>query len=188
ARGQVPLVPRFALLPVGALFLSASRGGILAFAAEIAFLILLIVLRRREKKVFFTAAIVLALGFSVVWWLGIGRALERFASYKSLEVGEARRVEMLHGTWHIFLDHPVVGTGLGTLQEFYPRYETLYDGLIVNHSHNDYAEALAETGAIGGLCCFAFLALLFWNSWRLLAADEDKRNFAYHVGALVACV
>src|SRR5215471_1042551 len=89
-RDQLPLVTLFTLLPIGALFLSASRGGIIAFAAEMAFLVLLIVLRRREKKVFFTAAIVLALGFSVVWWLGIGRALERFASYKSLEVGEAR--------------------------------------------------------------------------------------------------
>jgi len=31
------------------------------------------------------------------------------------------------------------------LQKVFPLYETIYDGLIVNHSHNDYAEVLAET-------------------------------------------
>jgi len=77
---------------------------------------------------------------------------------------------------------------MGTLQEVIPRYETIYDGLIVNHSHNDYAEALAETGAIGGVCYFAFLALLFWNAWKILAADQDERNLAYHAGAFVACL
>jgi hypothetical protein len=33
------------------------------------------------------------------------------------------------------------GTGLGTLQDVFPRYETLYDGNLVIHSHNDYVEA-----------------------------------------------
>jgi len=41
-------------------------------------------------------------------------------------------------------------TGLGTLQIGYPRYESLYDGKIVDHSHNDYLEALAETGVLEG--------------------------------------
>ncbi|MGH9680128.1 MAG: O-antigen ligase family protein, partial [Candidatus Acidiferrales bacterium] len=104
-----------------------------------------------------------------------------------LEVSEGRRVGMLHGTLHIFRDHPVLGTGLGTLQEVYPRYETVFDGLIVNHSHNDYAEALAETGAIGGLCFFVFLALLYWRAWKVFFADQNHQNLAYHAGAIVAC-
>ena len=77
-------------------------------------------------------------------------------------------------TLRIFLDHRVLGTGLGTLQEVFPLYETFYDGLIVNHSHNDYAEALAETGAIGGLCGLAFLVLLFWTAWKILVWKEIR--------------
>ncbi len=187
-RDQLPLVTLFTLLPIGALFLSASRGGIISFVAEMAFLILLIIFQRREKKVIGAAALIVILAVLMVSWLGIGRALERFASYKSLEVSESRRVEMLHGTLRIFLYHPVIGTGLGTLQEVYPRYETLYDGLVVNHSHNDYAELLAETGVVGGLCCLGFLIFLFWRAWNILVIDQEKRNFAYHVGALVACL
>jgi O-antigen ligase len=95
---------------------------------------------------------------------------------------------MLHGTLQIFRDHPIMGTGLGTLQEVFPRYEKIYDGLIVNHSHNDYAETLAETGIVGGLCGLTFLVLLFRNGWKILIAEKDARNFAFHSGALVACL
>jgi O-antigen ligase len=186
-RDQLPLVTLFTLLPIGALFLSASRGGIMSFLAEMGLLALLIILRRREKKELAVAALIVILAAVLVSWLGIGRALERFASYKTLEVSETRRVGMLHGTWRIFLDHPIAGTGLGTLQEVFPLYETVYDGLVVNHSHNDYAEALAETGVIGGLCGLAFLASLFWTAWKTLVADREAMNLAYHAGALVAC-
>jgi O-antigen ligase len=187
-RDRLPLITLFTLLPIGALFLSASRGGIMSFLAEMGFLAILIILRRREKKGLVAGAVIVTLAAILVSWLGIGTALERFESYKALEVSEGARVEMLQGTLHIFLDHPIAGTGLGTLQEVFPLYETLYTGLLVNHSHNDYAEALAETGVIGGLCCLLFLILLFWTGWKILVLDYEAMNFAYHAGALVACL
>jgi O-antigen ligase len=186
-RDQLPLVTLFTLFPIGALFLSASRGGITSFLAELGLLAILIPFRRRERKELIAAGLVVALSIALVSWLGIGRALERFATYKSLEVSEGRRVEVLHGSWRIFLDHPIAGTGLGTLQEVFPLYDTVYDGLIVNHSHNDYVEALAETGIAGGLCGLAFLALLAWAGWKNLAEEKDEMRLAYHTGALVAC-
>src|ERR1700730_5557262 len=90
-RDQLPLVTLFTLLPIGALFLSASRGGIISFVAEMAFLAILIVLRRREKKVLVAGAVVLTLAVILVSWLGIGRALERFATYQKLETSAGRR-------------------------------------------------------------------------------------------------
>ena len=187
-RDQLPLVTLFTMLPIGALFLSASRGGIIGFAAEVGFLVILVVARRREKKVLIAGALILTLAAILVSWLGIGRALERFATYQKLETSEGRRVEMVHDSLRIFQDHRVLGTGLGTLQEVFPLYESIYDGLVVNHSHNDYVEALAETGLIGGLCGLAFLVFLFGSSWKLLNVESDPRSFAYHTGALVACL
>jgi O-antigen ligase len=187
-RDQLPLVTLFTLLPIGALFLSASRGGIISLVAEVGFLTILIVARRREKKVLVAAALIITLAAILVSWLGIGAALDRFATYQKLETSEGRRVEMAHDSLRIFQDHRVLGTGLGTLQEVFPLYETYYDGLIVNHSHNDYAEALAETGVIGGLCGLVFLVILFGMSWRILKVGGDPRSFAYHAGALVACL
>src|SRR5579863_7927091 len=131
-RDQLPLITLFTLLPIGALFLSASRGGIISFVAELGLLVILIVARRREKKVLVAAALILTLAAILVSWLGIGRALDRFATYKKLETSESRRVEMSHDSLRIFQDHPILGTGLGTLQEVFPLYETAYDGLVVN--------------------------------------------------------
>jgi O-antigen ligase len=186
-RDLLPLVSLFTLIPIGALFLSASRGGITSFFAEIGLLATLIVLRHGERKELAAAAAVLILASVLVSWLGIGRALDRFASYRSLEVGEGRRIEMLYGSWRIFLDHPVAGTGLGTLQDVYPLYQTIDDGSVVNHTHNDYVETLAETGVIGGLCGLAFLILLARIGWKTLLAVREIPNVAYHTGALVAC-
>jgi|SRR5579872_1407349 len=186
-RDQLPLVALFTLFPIGALFLSASRGGIVSLFAEIGLLAMLIFFRRRESKELAAAGLVIVLAMALVSWLGIGRALERFASYKTLEVSEGRRIGMLHGTWRIFLDHPVIGTGFGTLQEVFPPYETVYDGLIVNHSHNDFAELLSDTGVVGGLCGLAFLVLLAWLGWKNLTAERNGMRLAFHVGALVAC-
>ena len=120
-------------------------------------------------------------------WLGVGGALDRFASLRQLEVSESRRGEMLRDSWRIFVDHPVNGIGLGALPEVFPRYETLYDGNVVQHTHNDYVEALAETGIIGALCGVVFLLLLAWSSWARLVRAADSADLAYHIGAVAAC-
>ena len=90
-------------------------------------------------------------------------------------------------TWHIFLDHPLMGTGLGTLQMVFPPYDTLYDGKIVNHSHNDYLEALAETGVLGGLCCAWFLGVLLLESLRGLAKFGSSFGASLNLSGLVGC-
>jgi O-antigen ligase len=166
----------FALLQIGALFLSASRGGIVAFGVELLFLLSYIALRRAGSQHLLAGGVVLVAALSLVSWIGVREILSRFASLQTMEVKEAKRASMRRGAWHIFLDHPILGTGLGTLQMVYPPYETLYDGKIVNHAHNDYLEALAETGILGGLCCAWFIGILFLAALRSL--QETSINFA----------
>jgi len=181
------IVAILALLPIGALFLSASRGGIISFAVEMTVLAVLMIWRRAGGKHVLAGAVVLLLAFMLVSWLGVRQVLERFSSMQSLEVSTGKRASMRHDTWRIFRDHPWIGTGLGTLQIVYPPYETLYDGKIVNHAHNDYLEALAETGMAGGLCCAWFLALLFYHSLRQLLQSDTSFAGALHLSGLVAC-
>jgi len=147
----------------------------------------LVFLRHHGRHQLAAAAVVLLLAGGLVGWLGVGRALERFSTFRQLEVTETRRSEMLRDTWRMFLDHPVAGVGLGALPEVFPRYETLYDGSVVQHAHNDYVEALAETGLIGGLFGAAFLLLLLRESWARLAGAAYSADLAFHVGAVAAC-
>ena len=123
----------------------------------------------------------------MISWLGVGQVLQRFSSLQSLEVTAGKRASMRRDTWKIFLQHPVAGTGLGTLQIVYPPYESLYDGRIVNHTHNDYLEALAETGILGGLCCAWFLGALFRESLKRLRQLNNSFAGALQLSGLVAC-
>ncbi len=163
-RERLAVVALFAVMPVAALFLSASRGGI----------------------VMGVAAVLLA-ALLIVTWLGVGQILQRFSSLQSLEVTEGKRAAMRRGAWRIFLDHPLAGTGLGTLQIVYPPYETLYDGKIVNHAHNDYLEALAETGLLGGLCCAWFLIVLLLKSFSRFRQNDFSLAGALQLSGIVAC-
>ncbi len=186
-RERWPIVGLFAVLPIGALFLSASRGGLVSFGAELGVLALVMIRRREMGKQLLPGAAVLLVALLLVSWLGVGQILERLSSVQLLEVTAGKRASMRRDTWRIFLDHPFVGTGLGTLQIVYPPYETLYDGKIVNHAHNDYLEALAETGIAGGLCCAWFLGVLLAESLKRLRQLINSFTGALQLSGLVAC-
>jgi O-antigen ligase len=186
-RERWPIVGLFAVLPIGALFLSASRGGLVSFGAELAVLALVMILRREMGKQWLAGVAVLLVALLLVSWLGVGQLLQRFSSVQLLEVSSGKRASMGRDTWRIFLDHPFVGTGLGTLQIVYPPYETLYDGKIVNHTHNDYLEALAETGIAGGLCCAWFIGVLLAKSLKRLRQLNNSFAGALQLSGLVAC-
>ena len=186
-RERLAVVALFAVMPIVALFLSASRGGIVSFCAQLTLLVYLLLRRRGLGRHLLAVAAVLLVALLMVSWAGVGLLLQRLSSFHSVEVTGGKRDAMRKGTWHIFLDHPLVGTGLGTLQIVYPRYETLYDGRVVNHTHNDYLETLAETGVLGGFCCAWFLAVLLVKS--LLHFRENDFSFAgaLQLSGMVAC-
>ena len=186
-RERLAIVALFAVMPIAALFLSASRGGIVSFCVQLALLTYLLLRRRGLGKHLLGVAAVLLAALLMVTWLGVGQILQRFSSFQSLEVTEGKRAAMRRGSWHIFLDHPLAGTGLGTLQIVYPPYETLYDAKIVNHSHNDYLEALAETGVLGGSCCAWFLAALLLKSFSRFRQNDFSFVGALQLSGIVAC-
>jgi O-antigen ligase len=169
------------------LILSGSRGGIVSFAFQIGVLALLA--RRRgglEGPRLAPLTLVALAAIALVGWIGAGRAIERFSMLHLGEVTTARRASILHSSLRIFLDHPVKGTGLGTLIVVYPPYETAYDGKVVNHSHNDFAELLAETGVLGGLCGAVFLFILFRSARANFEAEQGHFSRALHAGAIAA--
>ncbi len=184
-RDMYPLLGVLTVVPAGALILSGSRGGIVCFAFEIAVLWLLVRnLRAADRPRLVGLGIVALAAVALIGWLGAGKAIERFSMMHVGEVTTDRRFSMFRGTVHIFEDHPIKGAGLGALVAVYPRYETLYDGKLVDHAHNDYIEMLAETGLVGGICGLAFLWILFGEAKSCYAADQGHFSRALHAGAV----
>jgi O-antigen ligase len=186
-RDLVPMAALFSAVCVGSLILSASRGGITVLVFELAMLALLGWVQKRGKARLGAVVVVLLAAGAMVAWLGVGQVVERFAQMRPGEITSARRVGMVKDSWRIFLDHPWRGAGLGTLGVVYPQYESVYDGKMVEHSHNDYIEGLAETGIPGAICGIAFLAMLLSICFSRLSAPQGFFSLAVHAGALVAC-
>jgi len=181
------IVGLFAVVSIGSLFLAASRGGIVSFAVEVVMVVIWMSLRRMGPKQMLGGAAVLIAALVMVSWLGVKEIAQRFSSMKAMEVSSGKRASMRRDTWRIFVEHPWMGTGLGTLQIVFPAYDTLYDGRIVNHAHNDYLEALAETGIAGGLCCALYLGLLLFHSAQQLSRGHASFAAVLNLSGLVAC-
>jgi O-antigen ligase len=186
-RELFPMAGLLTIIPVGALILSGSRAGIVCFGFEVAVLALLARTRKGLRGATMIAVAFVSLAsIALIAWLGAGKAIERFSNTRIGDVTVSRRTSMFRGAAHIFLDHPLKGVGLGTIVTVFPGYDTGYDGRVVDHVHNDYIEALAETGILGGLCGIAFLWLLFTRARRSFVAEQGHFSTALHAGAIAA--
>jgi O-antigen ligase len=186
-RDLVPLMILLTILPISAVVLSSSRAGIIAVGAEICILAGLRFSKRGSERVHIrslAAAVVAAV--ILIGWVGAGNALARFSARRDTGVSFTRRASMVRGAMGVFLAHPVSGSGLGTIVAVYPRYETMYDGKLVDHVHNDFAETLAEMGILGGACGVAFLVLLFREGYKNFKAEQGYFSRALHAGAIAA--
>lgn len=187
-RGEkAALVTLFTAVPIAALALCGSRGGIVAFTFAILFLIL--VSQRRNigiRQVFAPVSLIILCG-ALVFWFDASATMQRFGALTVSDISRDQRVSMDRDTLRIFLDHYSNGTGLGTLETVFPQYETNYTGRVVDHAHNDYLELLAGTGAAGGFLGLAFIVLLFRQGLANLNSCECQSDHAFYAGALAAC-
>src|SRR5207244_12845976 len=105
-RERRPVVGLFAIIPIVALFLSVSRGGFVSFGVELAVLALVMIQRRTKGQQLFACGSVLLLALLMVSWLGVSQVLERFSSFRSLEVIAVKRASMRRDPWQLFHHHP----------------------------------------------------------------------------------
>jgi O-antigen ligase len=162
------------VLMIAALFLSLSRGGIICFFLSILFLanFLLFYHRRRKRSTaaFLISIFVVSTLFLV--WVGIDPLLDRLASLREPDKVSPLRPIVYKDTINIVKDFPLVGTGLGTFEDIYPRYKTVKTDLFFEHTHNDYLELLSDTGLsgalflVGGVLLFLIVIMKRWAKRR----------------------
>jgi O-antigen ligase len=102
-----------------------------------------------------------------------------------------QRMIMARDSLNIFRAHPLTGTGLGSFETAYPEFQTLVTDLRVDHAHNDYAEALAETGIIGGLLIAIGLGMFLWmnaKNFRGPLVVAGNTIVWLRLGAMTGCV
>jgi O-antigen ligase len=141
-----------AALMASTIFLSGSRGGMLAFAGQMALFVALLLRQKKAGRMVLTLGVFAVLAIGMLAWLGGGELAERIASIHSetrKELSGAMRMNIDRDAVKMFERKPVLGWGLGTFPEVYPQFRSFYTNFFVDKAHNDYLQLLVETGALG---------------------------------------
>ena len=100
----------------------------------------------------------------------------------------ADRVKYLESAFHIWSDHPLLGTGAGTFADVHPKYQER----VISAStsvHDVYVQTFAELGIFGGLLLIWLMLILgagvirgLWNNYTGLAAALGLAGLWLHFG------
>jgi O-antigen ligase len=154
-----------AAVMVVTIFLSGSRGGMLAIFVEVA--VLAVVLLRQKKRLIRVTvgmaafAVVLV---SMLFWLGGKELTARVSTISTesrTEISGGMRLSIDRDAVRMFRNGPVLGWGLGTFPTVYPQFRSFYTNFFVNEAHNDYLQLLTEMGLLGFATMIWFLIVLY---------------------------
>jgi O-antigen ligase len=184
-----------AALALASLFLTGSRGGLLALAAEI--LIATIALRRagarttERRRSVLAAALTLLAGVMLFAYVEPGWVATKLGSVAYVNSAWADwagwRKSMTLDSLRMWRDHPVLGVGWGDFGTAYPRYQSFPADMGIDHAHNDYVEAVAETGLVGGLLMLLALGLFLRLAFRDWGHPLRSQASWIRLGAAIGC-
>lgn len=179
-----------AALMATTIFLSGSRGGMLAFAVQMALLVAFLIRRRRGRAAALIMGGFLAVVVGLLVWLGGGELTSRMASIRTeatTEVSGGTRMAIVHDGLKMFKERPLLGWGLATFPDVYPKYRSFYTNLFVNEAHNDYLQLLVEMGILGFAVMLWFLGLTYFHATRKLGSWMSNSNGAIALAAILGC-
>jgi O-antigen ligase len=160
-----------AAIMASTIFLCGSRGGMVAFTVQIAVLAGIVMTRQTSRSMGIAIGGFLVVACALLAWLSTEQTVTRMTSISSemrSEISGGTRLSIDRDCFRMFLQKPFTGWGLGSFQEVYPRSRSFYTNLLIDHAHNDFLEALVETGAIGFLLIIWFLLSVYRAGIRKL--------------------
>ncbi len=164
-------------------FLSGSRLGAIIVFFSLTLYLIMSGIRRHFKPICLSALLAISGTFLVLKSAGLESTFRTFG-LDSLRAAAVERFQVSKESLEIFFQYPLLGSGLGTYAFISPKVITvLSDSIHWDHAHNDYAELLAETGAVGFFLFMAALAMILfygirhaWNSpspWTRLVLRQS---------------
>lgn len=192
----VSLLVPLAVLLLWALFLTRSRGGLVALSAAT---ILGAALLLRPRRFFKSRSAVSLLLLGAVFAAACAAAPGATPPASPAPDGGAVSVEGVDYTlgdwlnpvtmllrvsyWRVALrmvsDYPLTGVGFGNFGTAYAIYQRIEDD-DTQQAHNDYLQMLAELGVFGLLFFLSFWLYLFvWGARRILREPEWARQYAF---------
>jgi O-antigen ligase len=177
-----------AALMASSIFLSGSRGGMAAFAIQMAILAVLASKKQKPGRTALAAGIFLAVVVGLLAWLGGGELANRMASIQAearAELSGGTRVAIDRDALKMFAHRPILGWGLGVFPTVYPQFRTFYTNFFVNAAHNDYLQLLVEMGALGFAIMLWFIVVVYSRAIKKLGYWPSDTNGAVTLAAVL---
>jgi O-antigen ligase len=150
-----------AAVMVGTIFLSGSRGGMLAIVAELVILAVLLIKQKQGLGTAIGVGAFMVIVVGLLTWVGGAELFRRTVGSTHAEITSDIRHNINRDGLKMFLKKPVLGWGLGTFPVVYPQFRTFYTNFFVNEAHNDYLQLLVEMGVLGFGAMLWFVITLY---------------------------
>jgi O-antigen ligase len=161
-----------AAVMAGTVFLSGSRGGMLAVLIEFLLLAILVTRQKRGVRTAVAVGVFAIVLLSLLTWLGGKELTTRMFSIgreTRTEISGGMRLSIDRDALSMFRRKPVLGWGLGAFPVAYPQFRSFYTNFFVNEAHNDYLQLLTETGVLGFGVMIWFLVALYRTALRKIS-------------------
>ncbi len=152
-------------------YLSQSRGGEIAIVVALVFILLVGMPRMRNLTRILIIGLFGLIEALLAGWIPqniinpllrfLGLVKISFTYPSSQDYSTAERLAHWIAGVHMFLDHPILGVGIGNYADAYPRYFITIFVDPLGHAHNYYINIAAETGFIGLTVYVLFLLAVF---------------------------
>ncbi len=152
------------------IFLSGSRGGMVAFCIQMAVLSGVLLRQRKSKRLALVVGTFLAVSAGLLAWLGGGELTKRMASIRTetrAELSGGTRLDITRDGLKMFMRKPVLGWGMSVFPDVYPEFRSFYSDLFVNAAHDDYLQLLVEMGGLGFIVMLWFLVIVYRRAGHL---------------------
>src|SRR5438094_9623526 len=130
-----------AALMARTIFLSGSRGGMMAFSVQMAILASLLTLKDIHRRTMIALALFLMAVVGRLVWVGGAELTHRLVT-----VDTETRTELYGGTrmsinrdgLSMFAHRPMLGWRLAVFPDVLPEFRTFSTNFLINHAHTDY--------------------------------------------------
>jgi O-antigen ligase len=183
---QRSLFAAMGVLMAATVVLSGSRAGTAALFAELLFLVGLLIVADRTALSLSGVAVALVAFIGLLYWLDASAAVRHWTLLRADQEASVGRWAITRDAWHMFLQKPLLGFGIGSFPVVYPAYRSFYTDFFINQAHNDVAQVLVETGVLGGAAMIWFVVAMFRSGLQRRRARSFSTD-SVHLAALVGC-
>lgn len=176
------------------LYMTKTKGAWLSLiAGTLLFAVLAMLTLQKKGRKWSRRKLVTVILIVVVSLAAFAPGAVKSAAYFQKTIGSSSEVRIYF--WQVslkmILDHPWIGTGIGTYQKHFPQYRTpsfRSKGVSYNtvHPHNEYIETLTDQGVVGLFVLLLFIFILARVSIKLISSKTNPKDWWPAMGLILA--